>query len=43
VRVDRDGTLLHGTVEGLTASGALLLRQPDGSITEIVVGDLLLE
>jgi len=43
VRIDRDGTLLHGTIEGLTASGALLLRQPDGSVAEIIVGDLLLE
>jgi BirA family transcriptional regulator, biotin operon repressor / biotin---[acetyl-CoA-carboxylase] ligase len=43
VRIDRDGTLLHGSVEGLAASGALRLRQPDGSVIEIAVGDVLLE
>jgi BirA family transcriptional regulator, biotin operon repressor / biotin---[acetyl-CoA-carboxylase] ligase len=43
VRIDRDGTLLHGSVEGLAESGALRIRQPDGSLTEITVGDVLLE
>jgi BirA family biotin operon repressor/biotin-[acetyl-CoA-carboxylase] ligase len=43
VRIDRDGTVLHGSVEGLAESGALRVRQPDGSLAEIAVGDVLLE
>ena len=41
--VSQDGTTLHGIVEGLAPSGALLLRQDDGLRLEITVGDVASE
>jgi biotin-(acetyl-CoA carboxylase) ligase len=40
VRVEQDGTTLYGVVEGLSRSGALRLRAPDGELLEVAVGDL---
>jgi BirA family transcriptional regulator, biotin operon repressor / biotin---[acetyl-CoA-carboxylase] ligase len=41
IGVSQDGDVLHGIVEGLSASGALLLRQDDGRCIEVTVGDVL--
>jgi BirA family biotin operon repressor/biotin-[acetyl-CoA-carboxylase] ligase len=38
--VRQDGLALHGIVEGLAPSGALLLRQDDGRLVEVTVGDV---
>ena len=40
VRVDQDGPMRYGVVEGLTEGGALRLRAPDGEIIEITIGDV---
>jgi BirA family transcriptional regulator, biotin operon repressor / biotin---[acetyl-CoA-carboxylase] ligase len=40
VRVEQDGPTLYGVVEGLSATGALLLRAPDGELREVAVGDV---
>lgn len=40
VRVEQDGPTLYGVVEGLTDTGALRLRAPDGDLLEIAVGDV---
>ena len=41
VRVDQDGPTLYGVVEGLTSSGALRLRAPDGELIEVAIGDVI--
>jgi BirA family biotin operon repressor/biotin-[acetyl-CoA-carboxylase] ligase len=41
VRVDQDGTTVHGVVEGLAASGALRLRRQDGTVLELAVGEIV--
>ena len=40
VRVEQDGPTLYGVVEGLSPSGALRLRAPDGELIEVSVGDV---
>lgn len=40
VRVDREGTSVSGIVEGVAASGALRVRLANGSVTEILTGDV---
>ena len=42
VRVDADGGQIQGVVEGLSSTGALKVRRPDGRPVEIVVGELVL-
>lgn len=42
VRVSSGDTVYEGTAESVNQDGSLLLRQPDGSLTRIVVGDLSL-
>lgn len=41
VRVDDAGTTVHGVVEGLAPSGALLLRRSGGEVVEVAVGDIV--
>jgi BirA family biotin operon repressor/biotin-[acetyl-CoA-carboxylase] ligase len=38
VRVEQDGTILEGVTAGLDASGFLLLRQDNGTVTKILAG-----
>jgi BirA family biotin operon repressor/biotin-[acetyl-CoA-carboxylase] ligase len=40
VRVKQDGPTLYGVIEGLSPSGALRLRTPDGELNEVSVGDV---
>ncbi len=40
VRVEQEGPTLYGVVEGLTPSGALRLRGPNGEIVEVATGDV---
>ena len=40
VRVQQDGPTLYGVIEGISSSGALRLRTPDGDLTEVAVGDV---
>ncbi len=42
VRIDASDEVFVGTVEGLAPSGALLVREQDGEVREISVGDVLL-
>lgn len=41
VRVRLPGETVHGTVDGLDPTGALLLRMADGAIRKITTGDVL--
>jgi len=41
ISVAQDGEVLTGIVEGLSTSGALRLRQEDGRVVEVTVGDVL--
>ena len=41
IRVDQDGAIIRGVVEGLAASGSLRVRTADGMLTEISTGDVL--
>jgi hypothetical protein len=38
--VKQDGPTLYGVIEGLSPSGALRLRTPDGELNEVSVGDV---
>ena len=40
VRVDQDGPTLYGVIEGLSPSGALQLRAPNGELLHVAVGDV---
>jgi biotin-(acetyl-CoA carboxylase) ligase len=40
VRVEQDGATLYGVVEGLSPTGLLRLRTPNGELSEIAVGDV---
>jgi len=40
VRVQQDGPTLYGVIEGISSSGAIRLRTPDGDLTEVAVGDV---
>lgn len=41
VVVKQETQELEGIAEGVTASGALLLRRPDGTLQEVLSGDLI--
>lgn len=40
IRVDQEGSSISGIVDGIGASGALLVRLADGSVVEITTGDV---
>jgi biotin-(acetyl-CoA carboxylase) ligase len=42
VRATSGNRVIEGTAESVNASGALLIRRADGSLTRVVAGDVTL-